>query len=113
MRTITYDRIRLESEIEITELGELTISMQGNHHARAFLTGRISEDTMTRRHEIMDSLVKINYLSEEAGTPVSLFVGLVQQVFYKNIQEENWVEIELVSVTIMLDQERKSRSFQK
>ena len=112
MGAITYDKIKIEGDIELLHLHKMSVTMQGNQHAYAYIEGEISERCTEERYETKNSFIYINCFDEKSNSFKSLFVGLVNRITYKNINESSWAEIHLVSATKLLDQERKSCSFQ-
>lgn len=115
MKVLTYDRVRVETEFAIESLRELEVNLVPSEHGTAWIRGFVDAETATAKLQspLKNSRVKVFEVDEngaQVGKPI--FEGIVRDA---EMGEENGyteVKINAVTGTILLDMEKKSRSFQ-
>ena len=98
---------------KLERLLDLKIIPKFNEHTRLTFTGIVLEEDKDQclREITRDSLVEVNQMSFDHVMSL-LFRGLVSQIELKTVHNINYLEVEAVSLTQMLDCKLKSRSFQ-
>lgn len=115
MKVLTYDRVRVETGFAIESLRELEVKLVPGKHGTAWIRGFVDEEIATAKlqSQLKNSQVKVFEVDEngaQVGKPI--FEGIVRDA---EVGEENGyteVKINAVTDTILLDMEKKSRSFQ-
>lgn len=111
VKTRIHDSVSLEMPFSLTSVTKLTISHFLNDHSKAWIEGAISDkDVDICSNFNSKEAVTIRY--EDEGTSQVLFSGIPCFVEVKH-EGECSVRLELSSRTILLDQEKRRRSFQR
>ena len=104
----TQGQIRVESRLSIERVDKLHWEMKRGEHGRLMLQGSIARQKAGKEilGRLEDSVIKL-YAGEEL-----LFCGLLEEVSIAHEGESFTVELQALSSTIKLDEEKRSRSFQ-
>ncbi len=110
--SITYDKLKVESKITIKKLRQVYITSTKNEHAKLILEGYIDESENISEYlstRVIDTEISLY----ETETNDIIFKGLIQVVKIKTEGKINYLQIEVLSTSILMDRVKKSRSFQK
>ena len=112
MSAITRDKIKVTSPWDIQTIEELSIKKSMNHHAQLRIRSIISESTAAKvgLQETMQDSIQI--YTEDEGKKVWLFKGRLKDVNVNFKAGLYTLTAWFISETIILDREKKSRSFQ-
>ena len=112
MSAITRDKIKVTSPWDIQTIEELSIKKSMNHHAQLRIRSIISESTAAKvgLQETMQDSIQI--YTEDEGKKVWLFKGRLKDVNVSFKAGLYTLTAWFISETIILDREKKSRSFQ-
>jgi hypothetical protein len=115
MGTITYERIKISGGLGMAEVKELELSIEANCHATARLTGRVEKNKYLEasKESLEKHVTEIFILEEDGSEPLQpIFSGYPKKVTFTEEGDYYYLNLELISGTILLDREKKSRSFQ-
>lgn len=106
---ITLDKIKVKFKYSLKKLYQLEISVKPNCHAFVTIKGELEE---TFDFCILNNLAfeKISIVEIEQEYPI--FYGIVKDITLIEQNNNYIVQINAVSYTILLDRERKSKSYQ-
>jgi len=110
MTNPVHPRVRLESPFPITELLKFEFDHRENEHARASFTAlldaSVGDDTLYQRLEG----VLVRLIDEQGGEPI--FAGYIQNAVIDVEAGLYTLTVEALSGSVLLDQEKKNRSYQ-
>lgn len=114
MTALTYGELRLKSELRIKKITDVEISVTKNNHGLMKVEGII--DGEEDKDRVLEDIISFNvgrtislHRDEEE---IPIFSGLVERVKLVRRDNIDYVEVEVVSGTILMDREKKKRSFQ-
>lgn len=98
--------------IKTFQIKELKISHRPNEHAKLMLEGYISETEVetVKRLALVDEVVQVSM--EEAGDK-QLWCGYMYDMEIQHLLHETYLKMTLISQSVKMDREKKTRSFQK
>jgi hypothetical protein len=106
---LTYEKVRISGSINILYLKDLEMTCKPNVHAEAYFKAVIEEE---REFEDLEKELKNTKVTIDCGEDSPLFCGIVFEVKIVNNNRYYEVEVWLKSGSWLLDQEKKSKSFQ-
>lgn len=115
MSTITYERIKVVGGFGVVAINELEFNIEANCHAKAKLKGRVDKKKFLEmdKGSLERHIVKILILEEDGSEPRQpIFSGYPKQITFWEEANFCHISLEVSSGTILLDREKKSRSFQ-
>ena len=114
MTALTYGELRLKSELRIKKITDVEISVTKNNHGLMKVEGII--DGEEDKDRVLEDIISFNvgrtislHKDEEE---IPIFSGLVERVKLVRRDNIDYVEVEVVSGTILMDREKRKRSFQ-
>lgn len=112
----TFERLRVQAPMEILSLLDLNMNIQPNHHGIITIRGFVSSDEQFKSVEqpLTGEMLSIRELDENGNVlnePV--FRGIIRSSSITEINEHYVAEVTALSATCLLDQKKKSRSFQE
>lgn len=110
---LTYKDIKVEVPYPIHKVTKIQVHKTLNEHAKAVMEA-ILEETATDETIMGSSMqdkVKITCQYEDQAEKL-LFCGVVTDIEFRNINQNKYIKIEAMSHSILLDIQKKSRSFQ-
>lgn len=114
MTALTYGELRIRGELRIGKITDIEISVTKNKHGLMRVEGIVDgeEDKERVLEDILSfSMGKIGSLCR-VGEEIPIFSGIVERVKLIRRGGIDYVEAEVVSGTILMDREKKKRSFQ-
>lgn len=105
-----FGDIRLNLPFFLEVLTELTFSQKENEHTRVKLSGLVREGELETFFRI-GSLSNVQIWIGSIEGEYLIFSGIVTSAYYRNRQSQE-ITLEMVSYSILMDLERKKRSFQ-
>lgn len=114
MTALTYGELRLKSELRIKKITDVEISVTKNNHGLMKVEGIIDgeEDKDRVLEDIISFSVGRTISLHRDEEEIPIFSGLVERVKLVRRDNIDYVEVEVVSGTILMDREKKKRSFQ-
>lgn len=109
---ITVERIGIDSSVELKTVNNMEISILPNQHIKMVLCGILNKDADGFQAEWEGTDIQVIELDADQHPKDTLFCGRIEQTY---IYVENGVSqiiLTAMSSTIMLDKEKKSRSYQ-
>jgi hypothetical protein len=108
----SYENIRIKSPYSIKMIQELTIEKEINNHGTATVVVLLENENATEVPETVTENDIIKIVQEDEENPITLFSGIPKEVTVRHVNNQYYMELQLISNTIKLDYEKKSRSFQ-
>ncbi len=111
MKTITYENIKVKG-FEFKRILSVQISHRPNQHGAAVVEGEAESDKARDLVKRVDETTLVNITTDAEGQPEKLFSGYVKDVTLKQENEYSIVTVRLNTTSILLDVEKKNKSFQ-
>ncbi len=111
MESITYLNIQVEG-VPHTKLLGLEIKHAVNEHGEADISCEMESEAAQNYIKRVDEKTMIRILTTAEGQPSVLFCGVVKSAGIQMMSEYAVVQLSLKSVSTLLDQEKKNKSFQ-
>lgn len=109
MTMITYETLRVKAPIPVYQVLDFSMEQKMDAHAKAFLKVRIGEGVLLEELQKNLSKQSVTIFAQEEKP---LFAGIIEQVYCSEENGYTVLTFILLSGTILLDLEKKSRSFQ-
>ena len=110
---IGFDRIRVESSLNIIKILDFKVEFRPNEHGKLFFLGLADEALDYTATEKATSANEVHlFYNDENGSRRTLFKGYIDQVKTTGQNSVYTIEIEALAATAFMDIERCSRSFQ-
>ena len=111
VKTRIHDSISLELPFGLTSVTKLKINQRLNDHSKAWIEGTIQDEDVAACSNIgWKENITIGY--QDGQTNQTLFSGIPVGVKVKH-EGQAYVSLELCSSSILMDYEKKTRSFQR
>lgn len=108
---ITYDEIKIKCNIKVNRILQLSISERIGSHAMAEIKANIESESLgLSSTELMNQPVKIYYIKDNKEHLI--FTGVISNVRIEKESIYETISLSAVSLTWLMDLERKNRSFQ-
>lgn len=109
---IVNDKIEISDALGMDSLSDFQMEVVPNEHARAKITGIITDETLVSqwRREQDDRKVTV-YCNIEENREI-LFYGLIHNAYVEYANHIKMLTIELISYSSVIDREVKNKSFQ-
>lgn len=111
MESITYLNIQIEG-VPFTKLLSLEIKHNINEHGDADISCEMENEAAQNYIKRINEKTMIRILTTAKGQPPVLFCGVVKHAGIQMMSEYTVLQLSLKSVSTLLDQEKKNKSFQ-
>lgn len=111
MESITYLNIQIEG-VPFTKLLSLEIKHNINEHGDADISCEMENEAAQNYIKRINEKIMIRILTTAKGQPTVLFCGVVKHAGIQMMSEYTVLQLSLKSVSTLLDQEKKNKSFQ-
>lgn len=112
MKTISYANIKVEG-FAFKRILSVQISHRPNRHGAAVVEGEVKPDRARDLVNRVDEKTFVRITTDAEGQPRNLFFGCVKDISLKQENEYSIVTLRLYTTSILLDVEKKKKSFQK
>lgn len=108
---ITYDEIKIKCNIKVNRILQLSISERIGSHAMAEIKANIESESLgLSSTELMNQPIKLYYIKDNKEHLI--FTGVISNVRIEKESIYETISLSAVSLTWLMDLERKNRSFQ-
>lgn len=108
---ITYDEIKIKCNIKVNRILQLSVSERIGSHAMAEIKANIESESLgLSSTELMNQPVKLYYVKDHKEHLI--FTGVITKVHIEKESIYETISLSAVSLTWLMDLERKNRSFQ-
>ena len=112
MTTLDYTSLRLTGALRIDHLTSLTLHVGVNDHGWSVVEGETGEDALEQLQGAVAGREQVIMARDESGVEQPLFSGIIRTAGLVTYGGYNRFHIELQTGTILMDQLKRSRSFQ-
>ena len=112
MTTLDYTSLRLTGALRIDHLTSLTLHVGVNDHGWSVVEGETGEDALEQLQGAVAGREQVIMARDESGVEQPLFSGIIRTAGLVTYGGYNRFRIELQTGTILMDQLKRSRSFQ-
>ena len=113
MTTVDYTGLSLAGALSIERLTALELHVGVNEHGWAVVEGEAGKDALEQLQGAVAGREQVILVQDETGAEQPLFSGIIRTAGLITYGGYNRFHIELQSGTILMDQVKRSRSFQE